>query len=167
MKTPLRKTTGAVRNHGVAWIAALVAAPWLAQAQTYSINWATIDGGGGTSAGGVYSLSGTIGQPVAGKQTGDGYTLEGGLWSLVAAVQKLLSVTTSNGSATISWPLPAAGFVLDQSPHADWHSAALEPSRGSLPNQRHAHPHHRAVSRRVSVLSSAQTLALRAGVFDI
>ena len=31
-------------------------------AQSYSIGWFTIDGGG-TSTGGVYSLSGTIGQP--------------------------------------------------------------------------------------------------------
>ena len=36
-----------------------------AQAQ-YSIDWSTIDGGGGTSTGGVYTVSGTIGQPDAG-----------------------------------------------------------------------------------------------------
>jgi hypothetical protein len=35
-------------------------------AQNYSIDWFTIDGGGGTSTGGVYSVSGTIGQPDAG-----------------------------------------------------------------------------------------------------
>ena len=29
-------------------------------AQSYSIDWFTIDGGGGTSTGGVYSVSGTI-----------------------------------------------------------------------------------------------------------
>jgi hypothetical protein len=32
----------------------------------YSIDWSTIDGGGGTSTGGVYSVTGTIGQPDAG-----------------------------------------------------------------------------------------------------
>jgi hypothetical protein len=36
----------------------------LAQAQ-YRIDWYTVDGGGGTSTGGPYSLSGTIGQPDA------------------------------------------------------------------------------------------------------
>lgn len=36
-----------------------------ALAQSYSIDWFTIDGGGGTSTGGVYSVSGTIGQPDA------------------------------------------------------------------------------------------------------
>jgi len=32
-----------------------------AGAQSYSINWSTIDGGGGTSTGGVYTVSGTVG----------------------------------------------------------------------------------------------------------
>ena len=49
----------------------LPALGWLlatgALAQTYSIDWYTIDGGGGTSTGGVYSVSGTIGQPDAGR----------------------------------------------------------------------------------------------------
>ena len=36
-----------------------------ASAQSYSIDWSTIDGGGGTSTNGQYSLSGTIGQPDA------------------------------------------------------------------------------------------------------
>ena len=34
--------------------------------QSYAIDWHTIDGGGGTSTGGVYSVSGTIGQAGAG-----------------------------------------------------------------------------------------------------
>ncbi len=34
-------------------------------AQSYSINWFTLHAGGGTSAGGVYSVSGSIGQPDA------------------------------------------------------------------------------------------------------
>ena len=36
-------------------------------AQSYSIDWFTIDGGGGTSTGGVFAVSGTLGQPDAGK----------------------------------------------------------------------------------------------------
>ncbi len=47
----------------------------------YSINWHTIDGGGGTSAGGDYSLVGTIGQPDAGTvMTSDSFNLTGGFW---------------------------------------------------------------------------------------
>jgi len=36
------------------------------QAQPYSIDWHKVSGGGGTSTGGVYSVSGTIGQHDAG-----------------------------------------------------------------------------------------------------
>lgn len=67
-----------------------------AQAQ-YSIDWYTIDGGGGTSVGTsgtgtVYSLSGTIGQPDADvvslcsglSCTGAAYELTGGFWTGVA-----------------------------------------------------------------------------------
>ena len=84
----------------------------------YSIDWFTIDGGGGTSTNGVYSLSGTIGQPDAGRMSGGSFTLEGGFWGIVAAVQTpgapLLSITHTNSNVTVSWPTPAEGWVLEQ-----------------------------------------------------
>src|SRR6266581_8038557 len=57
-----------------------------AHAQNYSIDWFTIDAGGGTSTGGVYSVSGTIGQPDANAQTmtGGNFSVTGGFWSLFA-----------------------------------------------------------------------------------
>ncbi|MCA3004772.1 MAG: hypothetical protein LW650_08755 [Planctomycetaceae bacterium] len=51
-----------------------------AHAQPFAISWYTIDGGGGTSTGGGFTLSGTIGQPDAGVMTGGGFTLQGGFW---------------------------------------------------------------------------------------
>jgi len=45
----------------------------------YKIEWSTIDGGG-TSSGGAYVLSGTIGQPDAGYSAGGDYELLGGFW---------------------------------------------------------------------------------------
>jgi hypothetical protein len=89
-----------------------------AQAQ-YSIDWSTIDGGGGTSTGGVYTVSGTIGQPDAGTMSGGNYTLNGGFWGVVAAVQTpgapWLSITLNSqlSTVTVSWPLPANGWVLE------------------------------------------------------
>ena len=88
-------------------------------AQSYSIDWFTADGGGGSSTGGVYSVSGTIGQPDAGVMSGGNYALAGGFWSLVAAVQTpgapLLTITTTTTNTVIvSWPLPADGWVLEQ-----------------------------------------------------
>jgi hypothetical protein len=50
-------------------------------ALNYEITWFTIDGGGGASEGGGYTLVGTIGQPDAGVLIGGGYTLNGGFWS--------------------------------------------------------------------------------------
>ena len=53
-------------------------------AQPYTIDWHTVDGGGGTSAGGTYELSGSIGQPDAGPGTtgmsGGTFELVGGFW---------------------------------------------------------------------------------------
>src|SRR5256885_960583 len=58
-------------------------------AQTFTIDWFTIDGGGGTSTGSVYSVSGTIGQPDANAQplTGGNFSVVGGFWSLFSVVQ--------------------------------------------------------------------------------
>lgn len=52
-----------------------------ASAQDFSIDWYTIDGGGGTSTGGGFELSGTIGQPDPGFLSGGGFELEGGFWA--------------------------------------------------------------------------------------
>ena len=66
-------------------IAALVllVAVSLASAQTgdWALNWYTIDGGSATSTGGArYTLSGTTGQPDAGRMSGGVYSLYGGFW---------------------------------------------------------------------------------------
>ena len=69
-----------------------------ASAKSYSIDWYKIAGGGGSSTGGQYVVSGTIGQHDAGgPMTGGNYSLIGGFWSIVAAIQTpgapLLTVT--------------------------------------------------------------------------
>ncbi|MHC4882278.1 MAG: hypothetical protein ACYTEN_09145 [Planctomycetota bacterium] len=46
----------------------------------YRISWCTVDSGGGTSAGGAYRLTGTIGQPDADYLNGGQYELLGGYW---------------------------------------------------------------------------------------
>src|SRR2546426_401573 len=95
------------------------ALPLPASAQ-YSIDWFTIDGGGGTSTGTVYAVSGTIGQPDAGPMmSGGSFALTGGFWSLLSLVQTpgapLLSITlTSTNTALVSWPSPSTGFTLQQ-----------------------------------------------------
>jgi hypothetical protein len=63
---------------------AISAASASIQAGDYSISWYTFDGGGGKSTGGIFTLSGTIGQPDAGLYAGTGYDLAGGFWAWVA-----------------------------------------------------------------------------------
>ena len=46
----------------------------------YDLSWSTIDGGGGTSSGGNYVLSGTVGQPDTGQTASCEYHLSGGFW---------------------------------------------------------------------------------------
>jgi hypothetical protein len=83
----------------------LVTSLCLLRAQNYSIDWYKI-------AGGVYSASGTIGQPDAsGAMTGGNYSLTGGFWSLIAVVQTtgapLLTITFNPqlSTVTVCWPL--------------------------------------------------------------
>jgi len=90
------------------------------RAQSYSIDWFTIDGGGGTSTGGVYSASGTIGQlDAGGPMTNGQYSVTGGFWALPQAVQvtgapTLAIAPAAPGNATISWTPATPGFVLQE-----------------------------------------------------
>ena len=86
-------------------------------AQSYQIDWYKIAGGGGTSTGGVYSVSGTIGQPdVGGPMSGGNFSLTGGFWALYAvqppgAPSLRIFLTTTN-TAVVAWPAPSTGFTL-------------------------------------------------------
>ncbi len=69
------------------WPALVIVAAGTAAAQSagnYDLSWSTLDNGGGTSSGGVYSLSGTIGQAdAAGNGTassGGSFVLSPGFW---------------------------------------------------------------------------------------
>jgi len=103
----------------LACLALFVSSVSCLRAQSYSIDWFTIDGGGGTSTGGVYSVSGTIGQPDAGHMSGGNFTLDGGFWGIIAAVQLpgsplLRIVLTTTNTAVVAWPAPSTGFALQQ-----------------------------------------------------
>jgi hypothetical protein len=89
------------------------------QSTNYSISWHSIAGGGGASSGGNFSLNGTIGQPATASMSGGSYSVTGGFWSMIAAVQTpgapQLIVSRAGAQAIVSWLAPAAGFVLEQS----------------------------------------------------
>jgi hypothetical protein len=95
----------------------LLALPKL-QAQSYAIDWYKVAGGGGTSTGSVYSISGTIGQPDASANnaiSGGNYSLTGGFWSLYAVQTvgaPLLTITYAGNQAIVSWSPSATGWTL-------------------------------------------------------
>ena len=89
-------------------------------AQSYSIDWFKIAGGGGTSTNAQLSLSGTIGQPDAGPAMTNGqFSVTGGFWALPTAVQTpgapTLTITPgASGFAVITWAPNSPGYVLQE-----------------------------------------------------
>lgn len=103
------------------WLCAFVVflCSFTAHAQNYAIDWFIISGGGDTSTGGVYSVTGTIGQPDTGISSGGNYTLEGGFWSIIATVQTpgapFLKVKLAGYTVEISWAsADTSGFLLEE-----------------------------------------------------
>jgi len=89
-------------------LSALIFQPSTASAQSYSIDWYKVAGGGGTSIGGVYQVSGTIGQPDAGGPlAGGNYSLAGGFWALISVVQTAgaptLFISHAGNTVTVYW----------------------------------------------------------------
>ena len=75
-----KKTIGDISRLAV-WTILLVSVSAMGQTGgQYELSWSTIDGGGGTSSGGPYVLTGTIGQPDAAYSAGGSYELLGGFW---------------------------------------------------------------------------------------
>ncbi len=91
--------------------------PTIGFAQSYTIDWYKIAGGGGTSTGGTYQVSGTIGQPDAsGAMSGGGYSVTGGYWAMINVVQMpgapLLTITYAGNQAVVSWNPSVSGYTL-------------------------------------------------------
>ena len=125
--SPIPSLTRAVQKPAVrffsrtALLVALLLNTLCGHAQPYSIDWFTLDGGGGTSTGGSFAVSATIGQRDAGPQalTGGSFSLQGGFWSLFAVQTPgapLLTMTLDPQfpAVTVSWPSPSAGYTLQQ-----------------------------------------------------
>src|SRR5579863_994259 len=114
--------------------------PAIGFAQTYSIDWYKIAGGGGTSTGGVYSVSGTIGQHHAGgPMTGGTFSLTGGFWALISVVQTVgapqLLISHSGNTVTVYWQ-NVSGWNLQQNNNltlpANWSaSSGITTSNGT------------------------------------
>ena len=82
------------RRFAVSFLIAGLLAAFTALAADYSIDWFTIDSGGGTSTNGQYSLTGTIGQPDAGAMASATFSVQGGFWNSALTLQQLLDQIT-------------------------------------------------------------------------
>ena len=84
---------------------------------SYNLDWFSIDSGGGSSTGGVFAVTGTVGQPDAGRMSGGSFALNGGFWGLIAVTPTPgappLSITLSNGAVTVAWPRSVEGCSLE------------------------------------------------------
>jgi hypothetical protein len=67
----------------------LAALPVMA-AQSQSVEWYVIGGGGGSTTNGDYTLSGTIGQPVIGRNSNAELDLCSGFWCKVSDLYKAM-----------------------------------------------------------------------------
>lgn len=89
----------------------------------FSLHWNTLDGGGGGSAGGVFSVNGTVGQPDAGPLMSAGpFTVSGGFWNgITSPIEPLPSLSIRLGvpsggfnTVILNWRNPSTGYVLQQ-----------------------------------------------------
>ncbi len=118
---PSRRSGALARREGgkpvLLWLALLLA-PFFVNAQSYSIDWYKIAGGGGTSTGATYQVTGTIGQPDAGgAMSGGNYSLTGGFWSLISVAQTpgapTLYISHAGNTVTVYWQ-NVSGWSLQQ-----------------------------------------------------
>ena len=113
-----------LRVAGAALLAVIVPVRGLA----LEIPWFTIDGGGGTSAGGGLALRGTIAQPDAGALTAGSLTLRGGFWASAGG-----TATAVEGGATALLPSVARLGPSAPNPFRDRSSLRFD-----LPREGHA-----------------------------
>ena len=95
----------------------------------------TVDGGGGTCAGGEFSLTGTIGQPdvTATSLAGATFVLDGGFWpgEWVAPAPEeppTLRIRYEAARVVVSWPASSICFALESAgsmPAVNWNPVSF------------------------------------------
>ena len=141
------------------FLCSVLCLPALAQ---FAIPWHTLDGGGGTSTGGVFRVNGTTGQPDAGSPAhAGGYTLVGGFWALpadaaghyaaeppprrVAINFPFHSPETASTATFLDWLADLGAPALRQMTYNDVHWNQVEPADGAFnyhgPDQVFSNPH--------------------------
>jgi hypothetical protein len=116
-------------NRAMKPLALLLLAAATAAAQ-YTIDWRTMDGGGGSGAAGTYAIQGTLGQPDTATGATGSIAFTGGYWSLLAEPLPVLRIFLDGPDIVLAWPDPSPGFQLQASPDlapASWADVLAEP----------------------------------------
>lgn len=69
----------------------------------YEMSWWSVDGGGGSSSGGVFAVIGAIGQPDTGVASACAVAIEGGVWSGPVPVEMPLFCDGFESADTGGW----------------------------------------------------------------
>lgn len=101
----------------------------------FSLDWSAVTAGSATSTGGVYTLSATVGQPVAGRITGGEFAVEAGFWSVIRLVQTegapvLAIQRTATNTVVLSWSKTEVPWKVEEVPDASaaqWTGVGAEP----------------------------------------
>ena len=109
MKTRIKKTSSIL-------LSGLFSIWAVAATAGYDLTRNTISSGGGTSSGGQFSISCTVGQPVCGLVKAGTVAMDQGFWADAVAVQTVgsprLTLVRSGSNVILSWPSSATGFSL-------------------------------------------------------
>jgi hypothetical protein len=83
----------------------------------YTLDWSAIEGGGGESAGGDFTVSGGFGQPESGgTMAGGEFSVTGGFLSIIAVDGPPLRIAHNpDGTITVAWPTSFTPLPLQQS----------------------------------------------------
>jgi hypothetical protein len=101
----------------------------------YTLDWTTMDAGGGASKGGAYTVTGTIGQTDPGVLTGGRYALSGGFWAMPELLQTpggpplRIEKAVQADTYLLAWPAPSPGWVIQTSEDLEnWYPLTATPS---------------------------------------
>jgi hypothetical protein len=99
------------------FLMALLALTKTASAQYQITHW-TVDAGGGQSAGGGYTLKGSVGQAAAGTAKSGTFQLVAGFYGVVAVTPQeggpRLRIATTAREVIVAWPSTARGYQLQE-----------------------------------------------------
>jgi hypothetical protein len=112
-------------------------------AQSYSIDWFTTGGGGGTSTGGVYAVRSMVAEINSGPMSGGSFRTDGGFLAIMFQQpgRPLLLIGGSGTNLFVEWTAAEAGLLLQETDNLTtpvaWTDVSGAPSVSGTTNRLH------------------------------